>query len=129
MHIIKPVQIKQVITENSKRELTDEFIEKKDRLSLECDQLQFEQLKLKKKYPEKTDQIDAKIQEEILERQDKIEAIEFKLSQLNELEIGSEIIEGEIHSIQEVKVGDDWSHFTSDQSIVIKDNKVIKIDE
>src|SRR5699024_1120796 len=129
MQIIKTVQIKQVITELSKAKLFEKFQTEKDRLQLECDQLQFEQLKMKKQHLQKTQEIDTRFHEEILEREEKMDMLDFKLDQLDQLEIGSEIIEGEVHSLQDIRVGDDWNDILEEQSIIIKDDVVIKINE
>ena len=67
--------------------------------------------------------------ENLKKREDKLDLIQFKLEQLEELPIGSEIIEGEVHSIQSVAVGDDWHDILQDQSIIIKDGIVVKIEQ
>ncbi len=55
--------------------------------------------------------------------------LDFKIEQLDELKMGSEIVEKEVEALVEVEVGSDWNHIMKEQAIVIKDDKVIRIDE
>lgn len=128
MKIIKRIQIKQVVTENSKKELRTKFTQEKDRLELECQQLLFEKRKLIHKQGA-SKQIYDQFQQEIEHRKDKIKLIDFKLEQLELLEIGSEIVEKEVDALVDVEVGADWNRIIGKQAIVVEDNKVVRIDE
>ncbi|MEI3610920.1 YlqD family protein [Pseudogracilibacillus sp. SO30301A] len=129
MQIIKRVQIKQVITEKSKEELRKKFEQNKIQLERECQQLLFEQRKLKNKLSNTSKiEIKERFDQEINSRKDKIAIIDFKLEQLELLEIGSEIIEQEFDALVTVEVGANWAELVSKQSIVIKDNIVERID-
>lgn len=129
MQIIKRVQIKQVITEKSKEELRKKFEQNKIQLERECQQLLFEQRKLKNKLSNTSKiEIKERFDQEINSRKDKIAIIDFKLEQLELLEIGSEIIEQEFDALVTVEVGANWEELVSKQSIVIKDNVVERID-
>ena len=128
MKIIKRIQIKQVVTENSKKELRTKFTQEKDRLELECQQLLFEERKLIHKQGA-SKQIYDRFQQEIEHRKDKIKLIDFKLEQLELLEIGSEIVEKEVDALVDVEVGADWNRIIGKQAIVVEDNKVVRIDE
>ncbi len=129
MQIIKRVQIKQVITEKSKEELRKKFEQNKIQLERECQQLLFEQRKLKNKLSNTSKiEIKERFDQEINSRKDKIAIIDFKLEQLELLEIGSEIIEQEFDALVTVEVGANWEELVSKQSIVIKDNIVERID-
>ena len=129
MQIIKRVQIKQVITEKSKEELRKKFEQNKIQLERECQQLLFEQRKLKNKLSNTSKiEIKERFDQEINSRKDKIAIIDFKLEQLELLEIGSEIIEQEFDALVTVEVAANWEELVSKQSIVIKDNIVERID-
>jgi len=128
MQIIKRVQIKQVITEKSKKELKKKFEQEKVRLERECQQLLFEQRKLKNKLNNSKHEIKERFEREISSRKDQIAIIEFKVEQLELLDIGSEIIEQEVDALVDVKVGSNWEHIIDKQSIVVKDNIVERID-
>ena len=128
MKIIKRVQVKQVITENSKKILRKKFEEDKIQLERECQQLLFEQRKLNNKITSGKHEMKERFHREISSRKDKIAIIDFKLEQLALLDIGSEIIEQEVDALVDVKVGDKWDQLVGKQSIVVKDNIVERID-
>ncbi len=99
------------------------------RLEQECQQLLFEKRKLQNKPGISKQEIDYRFQDEINKRKEGIQLIDFKEEQLELLDIGSEIIEGEVESLVEVRVGEDWEKVMSAQAIVIQDNVVVRIDE
>jgi len=128
MQIIKRVQIKQVITEKSKNILQKKFEANKVQLERECQQLLFEQRKLKNKLSSSKYEIKERFEQEINSRKDKIAILDFKMEQLGLLDIGSEIIEQEVDALVDVEVGANWEELIGKQSIVIKDNIVERID-
>lgn len=128
MNIIKKIQVKQIITEKSKEKLKNNFIHQKMRLEQECQQLLFEQRKLENKIGTSKQEIKSRFQREINQRQHRIKSIDFKLEQLEILEIGSEIIEREVEALVEVNEGEHWDEVMSERAIVIKDNIVIRIE-
>ncbi len=129
MKIVKKILIKQIITEKSKEKIRTNFHEQKMRLEQECQQLLFEKRKLQNKPGISKQEIDYRFQDEINKRKEGIQLIDFKEEQLELLDIGSEIIEGEVESLVEVRVGEDWEKVMSAQAIVIQDNVVVRIDE
>ena len=129
MQIMKVIQVKQILTEMSKAKLQEKFSKEQQQIEIECQQLQFEQKKMMKMHQHATHQVSEQFHQEMKKREDKLDLIQFKLEQLEELPIGSEIIEGEVHSIQSVAVGDDWHDILQDQSIIIKDGIVVKIEQ
>ncbi|RFA37686.1 hypothetical protein CAI16_00880 [Virgibacillus dokdonensis] len=129
MQIIKKVQIKQVLTEDSKQKMQANFHDHKMRLEQECQQLLFEQRKLLNKSTYSKHELEQRFQQEINNRKEKIKLVEFKMEQLDMLEIGSEIVEKEVEALVEVTEGSNWHEIMKEQAIVIKDNMVIRIDE
>ncbi|HLR66121.1 YlqD family protein [Virgibacillus alimentarius] len=129
MQIIKKVQIKQILTEKSKAELHTKFLKSKMRLEQECQQLLFEQKKLKNKTGIPNIEIDKRFQQEVANRKEKIKLVDFKIEQLDTLELGNEIIEGEVEALVEVKEGSHWDDIMGEQAIVIKDQTVIRIEK
>lgn len=129
MNIIKKVQVKQIVTEDSKEKLIDNFKHQIMRLEQECQQLLFEQRKLENKAGLSKQDIKDRFQREISDRQHKIKMIDFKLEQLEILKIGSEIIEKEVEALVEVKEGAHWDEIMEGHAIVVKDNVVIRIDK
>lgn len=129
MKIIKKIQIKQIVTEESKSEMKEKLLGKIMRLEQECQQLMFEKRKIQNKGQFSKAIIEEKFQREIDSRQEEIKQNEFKLEQLAIIEIGSEIIENEVEALVEVSEGMHWNQIMDKQAIVIKDNVVIRIDK
>ncbi|HIV75852.1 MAG TPA: YlqD family protein [Candidatus Pseudogracilibacillus intestinigallinarum] len=129
MQIIQKVIVKQMITENSKYTLQKKFEREKKQLELECQQLLFEQRKLMNKLTQSKTEVEERFEREINFRKDKMLMIDFKIEQLEVLEIGSEIIEREMEAIVPVEVGKDWETIMKERIIVVKDNIIVRIDE
>ena len=121
--------IKQIITEKSKKKLHGNFNKHKMRLEQECQQLLFEQRKLQNKPGISKQEVSGRFQKEVKKRKDKIILIDFKIEQLDTIEIGSEIIEKEVEALVEVSEGSHWNELISEKAIIIKDDIVIRIDE
>src|SRR5699024_1326569 len=128
MNVIKQILIKQVITENSKIKLEKKFKQEKSDLDLECKQLIFEKKKLQKERKSATHKIEQRFQIEIDNRKRKINQIDFKLGQLYQLPLGSEILESKMDSLIEVTTGMNWEKFQNETAIIIKDDIVLRID-
>lgn len=128
MQIIKKVLIKRVITEKSREQLRNTFKQEIKKLKRESQQLLFEQRKLQNKMNRSKREINQRFQREIKRRKDEIVLIEFKIEQLDILQLGSEIVEKEVDAIVNVEVGSHWQKIMKKQSIVIKDDVVIRID-
>lgn len=127
MQIIQTVVVKQVLTEESKKWLHEQFQQRKNQWKKECDQLRFEMKRLRKekKYP--PSQVVTYFEKEISNRQEKIKLLDFQLKQLELLPLGSEIKDREVQAIINVEVGDKWDEKTRDKTIVIKDGIVVDI--
>lgn len=128
MKIIKKVLIKQVITEKSKEKLQKKFSESKIRLEQECQRLRFEQRKLENKGEVSIQDIAKRFQREINKRKEKMQLADFKIEQLDVLELGSEITEKEVEALVEVGIGSHWDEIMGERAIVIRDDFVIRID-
>ncbi|TMN23558.1 YlqD family protein [Lentibacillus cibarius] len=129
MQMIRKVLVKQVVTEKSKEELRKNFYDHKMRLEQECQQLRFEQRKLENKRNVSKQEISERFQQEIKNRKEKMKLADFKLEQLDILEIGSEITEKEVDALVEVNVGAHWDEIMGEAAIVIKDGVVVRIDQ
>jgi predicted transcriptional regulator len=126
MKILQSVVVKQVLTENSKKELLNNFESNLFRLRKECEQLQFEQKKLEKNSKLLLKDIRNQFENELKKRTEKMKMINFQIDQLNHLELGSEIKEKEVQAIIDVQVGDCWDNINQAE-IVIKDGIVQEI--
>ncbi|HLS67496.1 MAG TPA: YlqD family protein [Pseudogracilibacillus sp.] len=127
MQIIKTVQVKQIMTEESKQSLQKQFELDKIQLERECEQLQFEQKKLSRKLGD-SEMLRNKFRRELERRKEKMAHIQFTLDQLQTLSIGDEIVEREIDALVRVKVGSNWNDLMKRQSIVVKDGTVVRIE-
>lgn len=128
MKVIKRVVVKQVLTEESKKELLEKLTGEIKRLRIECEQLNFEKRKsLKYNEADAHDFIDGRFTEEIRQRQQKIDSLQFQIDQLNKLPLGTEVTETELETLVDINVGDDWDSVMSPAVIVIKNGKVIAL--
>lgn len=128
MKIIKKITVKQILTEKSKQDMLEKLTSEKAQLDLECQQLLFEQRKLMNKMSGSTFEIEQRFKYEIKQRKEKITLIEFKIEQLDLLELNSEIIEREIDALIDVSVGMNWDDVMKEQNIIVKDGVVVRID-
>lgn len=128
MKVIKRAIVKQVLTETSKAEFLKVFTEEKNRYVTECEQLDFERRKALKNQDKKNhSSIAARFNEEIGRRKEKIRSIDFQIEQLKILPLGTEVVEKEIETISELKVGDNWKQSSQPAEIVVKDGVILEI--
>ncbi|WP_297988965.1 YlqD family protein [Anoxybacillus sp.] len=126
MKIIQKVEVRQRLTENSKQQLIQQFMQQKQQLEQQCAQLIFEQKRMEKHTSFSRKQIKDKFEREISVRRQKIEELDFLLEQLRILPIGSEIKERDVEAIIDVQIGMRWE---SPKTIVIEDGIVVDIRE
>jgi hypothetical protein len=125
--IIQTVEVKQILTDNSKTKLIDSLQTNKDQLLKECEQLKFELKKMEKLKKFDSAKINLYFTNEMNLRQEKIKQFEFQIEQIHMLSIGSEIKEKEVQSIIEINVGDNWDEVTTARTIIIKEGIVEEI--
>lgn len=128
MKIVRKTTIKQILTPDSKANMRERFLDRKKQLEQEIKQLQFEKKKIEKKLNYSKEEVSKRFQTELDQRKEQIRWLDYQLSQLDILPLGSEITEGETESIIEVKIGDSWESLMKDSCIVIKDGIVHRID-
>jgi len=132
MKVIKKVVVKQVLTENRKKWMIDDFLKHKKQVQKEINQLEFQlhkKLKASKNNFEYQNALKSSFNKEIKERNDKVKIIDFQIGQLNELQIETEIKEQTIDTLHNLNVGDDWNAFLNNTEIIIKDGVVFEIRE
>ncbi|MGJ7910666.1 YlqD family protein [Neobacillus sp. LXY-1] len=127
MQLIQTVVVKQILTENSKQKLFDEYHNKKLQLQKESDQLHFELKRLEKTKTFQQATLKKHFEKEIQNRKEKIKLIDFQIEQLHILPIGSELKEKEVQAIVEVKVGDSWDATNLRPTIIVKDGIIEEI--
>ncbi|MFB1049595.1 YlqD family protein [Paraliobacillus sp. JSM ZJ581] len=129
MQIIKQVKVKQVITEKSRSLLISKFEQRLDRLEQENQQLIFEQKRMERNNPLNRHKVITKFQKEINERKKKQAILQNQIETIHNLPIESEIVEREVQALVNIEIGMDWSQVVTDQVIVVKNDKIIRIDE
>ncbi|ADU30782.1 YlqD family protein [Evansella cellulosilytica] len=130
MEIIKKVVVKQILTENSRTRLKEQFLSKQYQLNKEIQQLEFvlhKKIKENKNNVKYQTSLKESFNREVLRRKEKSRQLELKLGQLDELELGSELREGTIQMIEQVEEGDNWEELMKGTEIVIKDGVVHEI--
>src|SRR5690625_2643463 len=128
MKIIKKVTVKQILTPASKEHLKANFQKQKMQLEQACQQLMFEKRKLMQRSHLSKQSIQRKFAKAIKEREEEISLIDFKLNQLERLPYGAEIVETEVDALVEVNVGMNWYEEVQQQTIVIKDGVIVRIE-
>nr|WP_254118924.1 YlqD family protein [Bacillus sp. FJAT-29790] len=125
--ILQSVVVKQVLTENSKDKLFENYATKKQQLEKECDQLRFEMKKLEKSKKFQPISLKKHFEKEIEMRQEKVKLLDFQTEQLHMLPLGSELKEKEVKAIIEINEGDRWEDVQSGRTIIIKDGIIDEI--
>jgi len=128
LKIVSKVLVKRVITESSKQDLKASFESEKMQLEQECQQLLFEQRKLKNKLHGKQAEVNKRFSEEILLKEENIRLINFKLEQLDIIDIGSELVEKEVEALVEVSEGMHWDSVDKPRAIIVEDGYVVRIE-
>ncbi|PYZ97995.1 hypothetical protein CR205_05205 [Alteribacter lacisalsi] len=130
MQILKKVVVKQILTDNSKTRLKEQFLSKQYQLNKEVQQLEFvlhKKLKDTKNNANYQNSLKESFRREMQRRKERIRQLELKLSQLDELDLGAEVREGSIQMIEEVEEGDNWEDIMKGTEIVVKDGMVHEI--
>lgn len=130
MEVIKKVTVKQILTDKSKTKLKEQFLSRQYQLNREIQQLEFvlhKKIKENKNNLKYQTSLKESFGREMLKRKDRLRQLEFKLGQLDELELGSELREGTIQMIEKIAEGDNWEEIMKGTEIVIKDGIVHEI--
>ena len=127
MKIIKSVAVKQVLTGNSKQSMLKKFRSQIFQMQKECEQLRFELRRHEKERKFDNGTLRLKFEEEINRRQEKNKLLDYQIEQLELLPIGSELNDGEVQTVLEVEIGDNWEKVSAESEIVVKDGMIDEI--
>ncbi|WP_280769007.1 YlqD family protein [Salipaludibacillus daqingensis] len=129
MEIIKKVVVKQILTEESRTKLKEQFLSRQYQITKELKQLEFVLHKKMKENKSTSYQTSLKesFNKEVAKRKDRLRQLELKLGQLDELDLGAELREGTIQMIEQVEEGDNWEEIMKGTEIVIKDGLVYEL--
>ncbi|WP_078554718.1 YlqD family protein [Bacillus alkalicellulosilyticus] len=132
MKIIKTVIVKQVLTEKRKQLLLKQLAEEEEQYIKELEQLTFQLQKNQKQHTsnqERQRQIRKSFKEEIRQREEKLQSVDFKRHQLHKLELGTELKDGTVETVCDIRKGDHWDTMLAQSEIIIKDGIVHEIRE
>ncbi|WP_347550372.1 YlqD family protein [Pseudalkalibacillus hwajinpoensis] len=127
MKIIMKYEVKQILTDLSRASYLKKWQKERSSLKQECEHLQFEKKRLQKKRPSDQKWISEQFDKEIRSRSERVSYLEYKIDQLDLLPEGSELYDGEVESVQEIQVGDEWHESGEKGKIVVKDGIVQSI--
>lgn len=125
MQILQTVSVVQVVTDTLKQNRMSAYEQQKRRLERETAQLLFEKKKAERGGSKQAEAA-ARFQIEIDQRHEKLSVVEFQISQLDQLPLGTELKERDIQSVVEVKAGDRFNG-KNEGTIVVKDGVIIEI--
>lgn len=133
MKIIRPVQVKVILTEQAKKELESEYDTHYHQLLIELEQLRFQSKKFlhenEKKFHELNRVAYERLKKEEEKKREQIEQTKFKLEQLRLIPLGTEIEYTTVNQVVDVRVGDDWESISDQAEIIIKDGTIHEIRE
>ncbi|HEO8419038.1 YlqD family protein [Niallia sp. FSL W8-0635] len=124
MKILQSVTVKQVLTEATRKSISNRYMEEIQQLEKEVQQLHFEEKKQLKNHPSGTE-IKKFFRKEVTNKLEKQKTIEFQLNQLHILPLGTEIKEQEVMAVVDVQVGQAWE--STNKTIIVKDGIVVDI--
>lgn len=127
MQIIKKVAVKQILTEASKQKMLEKFKSQIQQLRKECEQLRFEVRRYERERKYDKGMMRKKFEEEIESRQERCKVLDYQIDQLEILPLGSELNDGEVETIFDLDVGDDWDEIMNQSAIIVKDGEVHSI--
>jgi hypothetical protein len=127
MKILQTVVVKQILTENSKQKLLEQYFSNKMQYLKECDQLQFELKRLEKTKKFETNGLMRHFEKEMQKRKEKVKLLEFQIEQLHMLPVGSELKDKEVQAIVDINIGDKWEEQIGESTIIVKDGIIAEI--
>jgi hypothetical protein len=127
MKILQTVVVKQILTENSKQKLLEQYFSNKMQYLKECDQLQFELKRLEKTKKFETNGLMRHFEKEMQKRKEKVKLLEFQIEQLHMLPVGSELKDKEVQAIVDINIGDKWEEQIGESTIIVKDGMIAEI--
>jgi hypothetical protein len=127
MKLIRTVEIKQILTAESKAKLKEKFETAKQQLQQECEQLRFELKRLEKAKKLSPVLLKQHFEKEMNQREEKIKLLDFQIEQLHILPLGSELKEREMQALVDVNIGDRWEEIITPKTIIVEDGIVKEI--
>ncbi|KYP80556.1 hypothetical protein AYW79_10945 [Ferroacidibacillus organovorans] len=131
MTIRQPVAVKVILTEETKQQWLAELRRLINATIAELEELEFRGKQWLREAKEQGEAAIAATEERIeSERSQRIERREqmiAQLSQIQQMDIGEEVPNGNVETTVDVKVGDSWDTVLLGSEIILKDNIVVEI--
>ncbi|TSB46385.1 YlqD family protein [Alkalicoccobacillus porphyridii] len=125
MQFLKTVVIKQVLTESKKAELISVLHDEMKQLQRELEQLQFQLHKALRETDSRNEaQVKSRYEHEFTKRKESLSSLGFKYQQLEKLNIGTEIADGQAQAIIELNEGDIWPDQDHSLEMIIRDGRI-----
>ena len=129
----RPVILKNVVTESFKSQLTEELEHAINQIGQWLEQEEFQSRRLiaeaQKQTPHRVNQLREEISQERGKQEQALENLKQQLSQMKQLEIDSFFSSGTYDAPVKIEVGDDIRSKLSQAEIIVKDGRVIQINE
>ena len=129
----RPVILKNVVTESFKSQLTEELEHAINQIGQWLEQEEFQSRRLiaeaQKQTPHRVNQLREEISQERGKQEQALENLKQQLSQVKQLEIDSFFSSGTYDAPVKIEVGDDIRSKLSQAEIIVKDGRVIQINE
>ncbi len=129
----RPVILKNVVTESFKSQLTKELEGAINHIGQWLEQEEFQSRRLiseaQKQTPHRVKQLREEIDQEREKQEQALENLRQQLSQVKQLEIDSFFASGTYDAPVKIEVGDDIRSKLSQAEIIVKDGRVIQINE
>lgn len=129
----RPVILKNVVTESFKSQLTKELEHAINQIGQWLEQEEFQSRRLiaeaQKQTPHRVNQLREEISQERGKQEQALENLKQQLSQVEQLEIDSFFASGTYDAPVKIEVGDDIRSKLSQAEIIVKDGRVIQINE
>jgi hypothetical protein len=133
LYIKRPVVIKNVVTENSKKQMIEELNNAIRQIEIRLEQMEFRGRRMIADIGKKDQRRVTGLREELnreREEQRKVkENLEYKLAEIEKLQSGEVFISGVYDSPVKIEVGDKIMEQISQAEIIVKDGVVIQITE
>ncbi len=127
--ITRPVVVKVRITDSYKKNLALELQQGVAKMELELQQLELQNRRLQElaqKNPNSVEKALVQIEQEKQKRLDTRVKLLDKIKEVANLANGNEVLHGQVESLVEVQLGDDWQKLMNAE-IIVEDGKIVEI--
>ena len=133
LYVKRPVLIKNVVTENFKKQMLEELSNAIKQIEIRLEQMEFRGRRMIADIGKKDQRKLSGLQEELKQEREKQrqlkEELEYKLSEIEKLQVGDVFVSGIYDSPVKIDVGDKIMEKLSQAEIIVEDGIVIQITE